>query len=98
MTMSKRALSKKTKKPKVPHSEMLKTLQSLETPKGRVRPFEPVPFQSRPVPPLTACRYVGDYFVASLGVPDPPGRLGELREDYPINSVVGLECKAAIDA
>ena len=48
--------------------------------------------------PVAECRTVYDYFVAMLGMPDEPKRINELREDYPINSQVGIDCMAVIDA
>lgn len=47
---------------------------------------------------VVGSKTVRDYFVAVLGMPDPPDRIEELGEDYPLTSEVGEQCRECIDA
>lgn len=61
---------------------------------------EPTLFDPSPLIPLYSTRDIHEYFVTSLGTPKSPGRLRELRgrQDWPLDSVCGIECVKAIDA
>lgn len=56
------------------------------------------PPETLSIKPLVECKNIAEYFVSSLGVPNPPGRIEELREDYPNESEVAKLCRDAIDA
>lgn len=63
------------------------------TKKPEATPLQPVPLLA-----VADCKTVYDYFLTMLGMPNPPNRIGELREDYPLTSPVGIDCISVIDA